>query len=317
MRLKFFLASFILSLPLWWGINVFAGKLENFLFLQEISKNPQILTAQLSSKITEPVRIQNQENLDIQAKSAISVLITPNGERKILFKKNIQERLPIASLTKLMAADVFLENFDINQPVKISKKAIAQPEDFGGFRAGEVFTARDLIYSSLIESSNDAIYALAEIVGEEGFAGLMNLEAKYLGLENTYFVNPAGIEPDNPDDSLNFSTVEDLIKLATHLLDKPIILEAISTAEFDINLYNGNFHHKAITTNKLLKSPYFFGDDLEIIGGKTGWDSQAGGCLLLILKDKKNNYLINVVLGTDDRFGEMEKLIEWIKGVIQ
>ncbi len=79
MRSKIFLISLIISLPFWWGINVFAGKLENFLFLQEISKNPQILTAQLSSKITEPVRIQNQDNLDIQSKSAISVLITPNG----------------------------------------------------------------------------------------------------------------------------------------------------------------------------------------------------------------------------------------------
>ncbi len=312
MRSKIFLISLIISLPFWWGINVFAGKLENFLFLQEISKNPQILTAQLSSKITEPVRIQNQDNLDIQAKSAISVLITPNGERKILFKKNIQERLPIASLAKLMAADVVLENFDLDQPVKISKEAIAQKEDFGNFKSGEVFTVKDILYSSLIESSNDATYALVEKFGKEGFVALMNLEAKYLGLNNTYFINPTGLDPDNPDELSNYSTAEDLVNLTIHILNKPLIKEIISTPEFNLYLANGKFHHKIITTNKLLEPPSSL-NGWKIIGGKTGWEFEAGGCLLLILKDKRtNSYLINVILGADGRFEEMIKLVEGV-----
>ena len=319
MKLKVFFAVFVLSLPFWWAVNVSTGKLENFLFWQEIAKNPQLLTARINSQIFEEklrrekiIRNPAAEELEINARAAISVFTNNNFEnQKILFQKNGNGILPIASLAKLMTAYVVLENYDIDQTIDISEKAVFQSEDFGNFKITESFKIKDLLYSLLMESSNDAAYALTEIIGEDAFAVLMNLEAKnILGKDNqnTIFGNAAGLDPKKNGNQFNFSTAEDLAKITVHLLKKqPFIWEILSQQDFDLYSSDGVFHHKIISTNELL------GKIPGIIGGKTGETQQAGGCLILILKPKNNQgFLINVLLGSDDRFGEMEKLIDWV-----
>ncbi len=193
--------------------------------------------------------------------------------------------------------------------VEIDKQAAEEEGKTGFFRKGEVFSVRDLLYSSLIESSNDSVVALVDLIGEEGFVDLMNSEAKRIGLKNTYFFNPTGLDPDADQKKTNLSTARDLAVLARYLFEKePFVWETSLISQFDLYTPNGIFHHKIINTNELLK------EIPGVLGGKTGWTPQAKGCLLLIVKAPKNNgIIINVVLGSPDRFGEMKKLIQWVK----
>jgi len=312
-NIKFFFIGFVFSLPFFWGTNVFQKNLEDFLFWGKIADNPQLLTAQIiqEDKLEQlkPIRNWQVANLEISAKSAISVFLDPQGDQKVLFSKESDRALPIASLTKLMTANVILENYDPFQPIKISKQAVAQEEDTGHFKVGEIFFTEGLLHSSLMESSNDATAALTELIGEKAFVDLMNLTAEDLELENTYFIDAIGLDPDTPDGPINHSTAEDLAKLTIYLLEiKPKIIGILSLPEYNLYSTEGVFHHKIKNTNELLQ------EIPGIVAGKTGWTPEAEGCLLIIFKFPENKgEIINVILGSSDRFKEMKKLVEWLK----
>jgi len=312
-NLKFFLIVFVLSLPFWWGVNVLGEKLENFFYWREISQNTQIFTAQtnLEEKLNKlkPIRHRNVEDLEIQATSVISVFLDNKGKEKILFEKESGKILPIASLTKLMTALVVLENYDFSKEIKISEKAVEQPEDLGKLVAERIFPVKYLLYPLLMESSNDAAFSLANdydgMTGEK-FVTLMNLTAQKLNLNDTFFVNPSGLDPETktPETKINYSTAKDLVKLTEELLKKPLIWEILSTPRY--NFYGPEL----LNTNELL------GEIPEIVGGKTGYTYTAGGCMVLVtIAPKDAGFLVNVILGTDGkngRFGEMKKLANWL-----
>ena len=261
MRLKYFFIALILSCPVWWGVNVFAKKTEGYIF-SFISQNQQIFNAQLNSALENTVRKYDLGELDIKAKSAASILVLPDGSEAFLYKKNIDESLPIASLTKLMAADVVLENFDVSQKIKI-EKTIAEDGVEKGLKKGESFFMKDLLYAALVESNNSAIQALSEIIGQENFVALMNMEAKYLGMKKTNFINPTGLDPDEKSkklEKINQSNVKDLIKLSEHIVKNQEISRMISTESFDLHDSDGKLHHKAMTTDEFLESGVSFGE---------------------------------------------------------
>ena len=324
-----------MSLPFWWGINLLEKNLNDFFFWHELSKNPQMFIAEINPERKleklKPIRDKDIEDLEIAAKSAISVLLKDNGEDynppttssrseerapRILFEKNVNQKLPIASLTKLMTALVVLENYDLKKEIKITKEAVSQEGDFGKLAIGRIYSVEYLLYPLLMESSNDAAFALSndyeeEEMNREKFITLMNLTAQKLNLENTYFFNPTGLEPeeDKFTTQLNYSTANDLVKLTKELLKKPLIWEILSTPVY--NLYGPELKN----TNELL----FDGSAnwrTKIIGGKTGYTDKAGGCMLLVLEAPENRgRLINIILGangTSDRFGEMKKLVDWL-----
>ena len=317
-NLKYFFLTLLLCLPFWWGINLFENNLEEIFYLQEISKNPQIFLAQLDlnqgKETVEPFQ-KEVENFQIKAESAISVWLNSKNEEKILFEKDYnppttlpQERapdkvLPIASLTKLMTGFVVLEYYpDLSKIVEISPEAIFQNGDQGNLKVGERLTIENLLYIMLIESSNDAAYTLSEVISPESFVDLMNFEAKYLGMENTHFVDPMGISPENR------STAKDLVVLTKNLLGKPLIWEILAKPEFNLYTPDGVFHHRLQNTNELLtKIP-------EIIGGKTGYLPEAKECFLLVLKEPNDKgVIINIILGSENnKFEEMEKLINLV-----
>ena len=315
-RLKFFLIALLLSLPLWWGINVLERKSEDFFFWLEMAKNPPPPSAaEIDPELVEkeiekfkPIRDWQVEDLEIEATSAVSVEVDDEGNRKVIFQKEEGEVLPIASVTKLMTALVVLKNYELSQVVEISNTAVATEGDAGKLKVGEIFRVKDLLYPLLMESSNDAAQALSEVIGERAFVDLMNLEAKNLGLENTDFVNPTGLDPETPG-PLNSSTAEDLVKLISHLLKtQPLVWEILAAPEFDLYSADGIYHHKAINSNKLLKEwPE------RMVGSKTGYTDRADGCLILVLKSQNPaNYLISVILGSKDRYEDMKKLVNWL-----
>ncbi len=312
------LVSFVLILPFWWGLNALAKDANDFFFLQEIKNNSEINSAEADQKITvirlkklkkELIRQRTFKNLKISAKEAISVEINKGVKTKILFEKNSQVPLPIASLTKLTTALVVFENYDLSKKIKISKEAVDQEgsSKWGNLREGEYLSVKNLLYMALLESSNDAAFSLTEPFGEKKFVGLMNKNAEKIGLENTKFFNPTGLEPDNPNGPINHSTAKDLVKLSRYISENyPQIFKISSQQSYTVLRPNGNLHHFIPeNTDKLL------GKIPGIIGGKTGWSPRASGCLLVVLKNPNGSgYFVNVVLGSNDRFGDMKKIIK-------
>jgi len=312
-NLKIFLITLLLSLPFWWGIDLFQKNLEDFLYQKEIAQNPRILAAlayekDLQEKLEKMKPFRDKKScpdLEISAKAALSLLVDKTGQERILFQKEIDKILPIASLTKLMTARIVLRNYNLTDKIKISKQAVQQEESLGKLKVGDYLSVKQLLYPLLMESSNDAAFALAQDYPESNFnyfVELMNKEAQSLGLLNTTFTNPTGLEP-------NYSTVKDLVKLAKVLIrEEPLVWEILPTPK--INLYG----EELINTNELLN---YDGDDWwkgKIIGGKTGFTEESLGCFLLVVEAPHNRgYLINVILGSEDRFGEMETLLNWLQ----
>lgn len=270
-------------------------------------KNEQPIQANIIQKTPEifPMRNWSIDEPEILAKSAI--LIYSNQKDNILFQRDTSQILPIASLTKIMTAIIVLENYNPEEIIKVSAQSVKVNGDTGGLIADEELTVKNLLYIMLIESSNDAAMALATDnprMSYNEFITLMNSKAKELGLENTSFIDPAGLSPENK------SNVAEMAKLTKYALDFPIILDILKTPQSSIYSTDRKFIHNLTSTNKLL------GKIPQLIGGKTGFTDEAGGCMITISniygeRVKSNNYLITVVLDSDQREGDTEKLINW------
>jgi D-alanyl-D-alanine carboxypeptidase len=315
-RIKIFIAAFIFSFIFFAGINVLEKDLTDFLYWYDLGRNSQIFAAQISleQKWQEAKPIKNKQtiNLEIKAKSAVSVFINQENKEKILFQSAADQKLPIASLTKLMTALVVLEYYDLEKEIVVSDQAANQIGDAKKLEPGKKFKTSYFLYPLLIESSNGAASALSNDypeITEKDFVQLMNQEAEKIGMTNTFFFNPTGLDPENQEAELNYSTSNDLIKLVKKILEKPIITEILSLPKYF------DYGPELINTNRLLLDNNDWQE--RIIGGKTGYTRKADGCLILILRaPKSQGFLINVVLGANGRelrFEEMKKLVNWLK----
>jgi len=165
-RIKIFLIAFILALPFWWGVNIFQENLENYFYAQISQPLQEISEVKIPEKPQKP-------NLELQAKSAISVKINKTGKEKVLFKKDINQPLPTASLTKLMTTVIVLENpenYNFLETVAISPTAAAQdnaPGDWSNLTSGENRTVKNLLEIMLIYSSNDAAWAYPKLLKQK------------------------------------------------------------------------------------------------------------------------------------------------------
>lgn len=289
------------------ALNLFQENLENFLVVKELKVRPAYFTAHLTDNLREKQgessfeQGDEQENCQVLAKSALSAQIDKDGQEKVIFAKMSSQSMPIASLSKLMTAVITEEFYPLEYVVPISERAIEQPEQIGWLKTGERLTVEELLHLILIESSNDAAFALTEPMGEQGgFVDLMNLKAEEIGMVNTHFYNATGLG----ENIVNFATAEDLIKLGKYLLGKPKILDI--TLQNDVPFYvQEQYHHTLLNTNELLEDM----PDI-IVAGKTGFTETAGGCLLIISQEKKTSpYRISVVLNSPDRFSDMRKLL--------
>ena len=306
-------AAFVVSIPAWWGIDVLSSAASKALLAWELRTNPEILQAyaaqeSLNQKLLDayPLPQKGTSSLFIQARAAQSTLVKKDGTQKILFRQNAETPVLIASLTKLMTAFVIMERYSADQQVTITPEIVFVEGSSGQLQQWQVFTIRDLLYIALIESSNDAATALTQPAGYDAFIGAMNQEAANLDMQTAFFVNPTGL------DALggNYASTQDLTKLAIHLKNTyPQIFDILSQQQFPIRMANGKFHHTLINTNQLLGYKEWPG---KILGGKTGWTPAAKQSLLLVAESPdKQGYIVNVILGSDDRFGEMKKLLAW------
>lgn len=241
---------------------------------------------------------------DLKIKAGISA----DEKNHIYYEKNINQKLPIASITKLITALVVLDNLKQNDIAIISKNSVDTYGEMGDLVVNEKISVKNLLYIMLIDSSNDAAVALAETINQnnKNTVELMNAKAKILGLINSSFSDPAGLNPDN------LSTASDLFKLTNIALKNSLIREIIGTEEIDVFSADNKIKHHLKNTNKLLSKID------EVIGGKTGYTEEAGECLILTIEHQPSKtYFITIILGAEigTRFQESEKLINWTKKI--
>jgi D-alanyl-D-alanine carboxypeptidase/D-alanyl-D-alanine carboxypeptidase (penicillin-binding protein 5/6) len=208
------------------------------------------------------------ENVDVSARSAILVEAV-SGD--VIFEKNAHEKLPIASTTKIMTAVVTLENADLGTKVKISPRACGIEGSSIYLEKDEVLTVEELLYATMLESANDAAAALAiHVAGsEDKFAELMNETAARIGMTESHFTNPHGL-----NDPEHYSTAADMAKLAVYALESEKFREIVSTVKRQIPLKGDEGIRVLINHNKLLR----LSD--EVIGVKTGFTKLSGRCLV-------------------------------------
>ena len=249
------------------------------------------------------------KNPEIKAASALLLEITVDGQENLIFAKNPKQATPIASLTKLMTAIIAAEFYRQNEGIIISEQAVKQMDASGDLNTGEQLKVEKLLKIMLIESSNDAAFALTELMGgQEAFVALMNLKTKDLGLKSTLFFNVNGLDPEDAGlavNQINYSTASDLAEITRYIINyHPEIMDILNKKESALYSDDGQFYHQLTSTNELL------GKIPSIIGGKTGTTDRAGGCLVLILKGKNiGETAIAIVLNSPDKFKDMENLI--------
>ena len=233
---------------------------------------------------------------EIVAKYAFLVNIN-NGE--VLYKKDQSKKVPIASLVKIMTAVVAVEHKNLTDTVTISNKAANIGENSMGITEGEVYTLEELLYGLFLHSGNDAATAIAEgTAGDvETFTHWMNIKGKELGLTNSYFADPSGLN------DKTYSTAEDLVKLTGYALKYTSLRKIAKTVEYSID---GTDNHKYIPlynqTNLLTTYP-------GVEGFKTGYTEEAGLCLVTYAQNNDVE-LVGVVLNSIDRKGDMVQLLD-------
>ena len=251
-----------------------------------------------------------EDTIEVTA-SNVSELPKTNSRRYIVYDrisksmiigKNEDVKSAMASTTKIMTTIVILEKVDLNEKVTVSAKAGGTGGSRLGLKRGDKASVRDLLYGLMLRSGNDAAVALAEHVGGsvKGFAELMNEKAIELGLTNTHFVTPHGL-----DDANHYTTALELAKLTDYAMDNETFAKIVGTKSTTI--YINNQPRQINNTNELL------GVLNGVVGVKTGFTNNAGRCL--VTETKRNNMdIITIVLGADtkkDRTKDSVNLIEY------
>ena len=245
-----------------------------------------ILTVFLMMEIS--IRVQAEgtpENL--YARSAV-LMDADTG--RILFGKNDNEVMPMASTTKIMTLLVTLEHADLDEIVEVSARAASMPDVQLHIREGERYRLQDLCYSLMLESHNDSAVAIAEHVGGtvEGFAAMMNQKAKHLGCYHTYFITPNGLDAED-EHGKHSTTARDLARIMRCCIKNETFLSITREPSWTFTDMDGNRSFAVQNKNAFLQM-------MEgALTGKTGFTNEAGYCYVGAL-ERGEKRLITVVL---------------------
>ncbi len=234
---------------------------------------------------------------EISAQSAVLVDINSG---KILYEKDASREMRVASVIKILTAVVALEHKNLNEEIIVTEKAASIGENTMNITSGEVYTLEELLYGMMLNSGNDAAYAIAEgVAGSVNtFVIWMNMKAKELGMSGTKVFDPSGL------DDRNYSTAIDLVKLSKYAMGKENFRKIVATNEITLD---ANVKHKQIylenQTNLLTTYP-------GVGGIKTGYTEEAGYCLVTYAKNEGVE-LIGVVLKSENRKFDMLFLLDY------
>ena len=236
--------------------------------------------------------------LRVDARNAIAL---DSKTKQVLFEQNASEIVPMASTTKILTALVAISYGDLEREVEISKTAASIRGSVVGYHSGEKIKMKELLFGLMFRSGNDAAIAIAEDIGGsiEGFADIMNHYAKSLGLVNSHFESPHGL-----DSSKHYTCAYDLALLTATAMENEQFCEICGQKTMDRSKYN--FSRDYSNINKILyKIP-------NANGVKTGYTGQAGKCLVSSVNHEGRNIII-VVLNCVDRWNVTEKIYKSVE----
>lgn len=222
------------------------------------------------------------------------------GSYRLLFGKNSDARLPMASTTKIMTAILAIESGRLDEVVTVSPQACQVEPSSIWLVPGERITLEHLVYGLMLRSGNDAAQAIAEHLGGSivGFAEMMNRKALDLELKNTNFANPHGLPHPN-----HYTSAYDLAKLTAYALQNPVFSRVVATKSIVVPGDGQAQPRVWYNKNRLLTS--YFGAD----GVKTGWTRAAGSCLVASA-ERSGLRVVAVVLNSPDEFAETARLMD-------
>lgn len=232
--------------------------------------------------------------------TATGVVVMDIDSDVYLYKRNADELLSPASTTKILTALVSLDSYSLDDVVTV--RTVMNDGSVIGLVPGERITVENLLFGALIQSGNDAAYALAEHYpgGAAKFVEAMNKKAKELHLDHSSFTNPVGY-----DDPNHKMTPIDLARLGEAALNNKVIAKMVAIPQITISDVTHTYFHALKNVNELLGK-------IPGVGGiKTGWTEEAGENLMTLI-DRGGHRVIIVVLKSQDRFLDTEKLIDWI-----
>jgi len=268
---------------------------------QEIPAYPVTPPLAITVEPLAKVVPEQPEQPSILAKAA---LIIETHSNEALYAKNVWEPLPIASLTKLMTALVVQEHLDLKQIITVGDIITKVGGSKMGLIVGEKMTVENLLKGLLITSGNDAAMVLSEAVAgsPDQFVFLMNERRDRLGLEQTEFVDPAGIQDGN------VSSAFEIAHLAKAVFRDPFLSSIMREKEITVTSSDGTHRHLLTNTDRLL------GTDIadRILAGKTGTTPLAGQCLISFISNSTDRTTMTILLGSTNRYEDVKKLIAWV-----
>lgn len=265
----------------------------------------------------QPVPKSDAPAFYVPTAHASIIMDADSGE--VLYEQNAHEQRQIASLTKLFTALIAVERIkDLNEPVTITEDAVYAPGTRVGcprsgfcngerLKPGEQVRVIDLLKAALMNSANDAAIALGVHMGgsEDGFADIMNARAKELGLEDSHFCTPSGLEPDGREKEC-YSSAHDIATITAQALKHPLLWDIMRIEDVTISSVDGQYLHEIHNTDELL------GQMPNLIGTKTGFTPLAGYSLLAVVSDySAERRVIAVVLDDQYRWQSIRSMFDW------
>lgn len=247
--------------------------------------------------ISENAKANSSDNFRVNARSAIAL---DKESGTVLYEQNAYEIVPMASTTKILTSLIAIEQGNLDKKVTISKKAASVRGSTVGYKENEEITLKELTFGLMFKSGNDAAIAIAEELGgsTEKFADIMNHYARGIGILDSHFESPHGLDSSN-----HYSSAYDLAILTSKGMDYDLFREIVGSKQISKDKYNFTRDYNNI--NKILwKIP-------EANGVKTGYTGQAGKCLVSSI-NKNGKDIIIVVLNCTDRWNVTEKIYNHI-----
>lgn len=250
---------------------------------------PSWIRAEVSAELSKP---------STHAESAALIDVTSG---RILFSKEGDKQMRIASLTKIMTAIVAIENGKLDDKVKVSAAAFGKEGSSIYLKLGEEMSLENMLYGLMLRSGNDAATAIAEHVGgsEEGFVLMMNQKAEEIGLRGTHFMNPHGLDADG-----HYSTANDMARLTAYALQNPIFKRIVATEQKSAPNPNESWDYSWHNKNKMLR--LYEGAD----GVKTGYTKKAFRCLVSSAT-RNGQQLAAVTLNDGDDWNDHARMLDF------
>lgn len=268
--------------------------------LPSIVKYLIILIPLIIFNITPVAATINDKSHPITNGKAVILMDANSG--RVLYERNSNEQLPPASLTKIMTALLVVENGDLEKKVIISEYAAETPECTVYLERNEVLTRMELLYAAMLPSANDASTALAEsISGDEAkFLELMNQRVHELGLKNTHFLNPHGLEAKE-----HYSSAYDLAIITKEALSHPVFIQVAGTQKKVIPWASRDDEDRILFNQNRLLSRYD-----GAIGVKTGYTKQAGNCVVGAAQ-RGDMVLIAISMNSPTVYDDLIEMLEY------